>query len=210
MSGSEPRPRSIPLLLTGCGGLLFIAIFVTLGYFAHPYNALKDSISTLEITQYGPAQQANFILFGILLCLFAWALRRELHSGRGALAIPIFQLVAGAGVIADGFFLWPTALHMVCALIAFNAALCVLFCFAWRVRGDLRWRGWTAFSSLTAVATMVFLFCFGMLNHFGGPAGLMEKMATVARTIWSVALVARLLSGVSLAPASGILAAKTQ
>lgn len=207
---TELQARSIPLLLTGYGGLLFIAVFTTLGYVAHPYHALKDAISTLEVTQYGPVQQANFVLFGVLLCLFAWALRRELQSGWGALAIPLFQIVAGLGVIGDGFFLWPTALHMVCALIAFNAALCVLFCFAWRVRHDIRWRGWATFSSLTAVATMAFLFCFGMMNNVGGPAGLMEKMATVVRTVWSVALVTRLLSGVSLAPAGDALAAKAR
>lgn len=210
MSRSEPQARSIPLLLTGCCGLLFIAVFITLGYLAHPYHALKDTISALEVTQFGPIQQANFILFGILLCLFAWALRRELQSGWGALAIPSFQLLAGVGAMGDGFFLWPTPLHMVCALIAFNAGLCVLFCFAWRVRHDARWRGWAAFSSLTALATMAFLFCFGMLNHIGGPAGLMEKMATVVRTVWSVALIMRLLSGVSLAPAGDALAAKAR
>lgn len=210
MSRSESQARSIPLLLTGCGGLLFIAVFTTLGYLAHPYHALRDSISTLEVTRLGPVQQANFVLFGVLLCLFAWALRRELQSGWGALMIPFFQVLAGVGVIGDGFFLWPTALHMVCALIAFNAGLCVLFCFAWRVRNDARWRGWAVFSSLTAVATMAFLFCFGMMNHLGGPAGLMEKLATIVRTIWSVALVTRLLSGVSLAPAGDALATKAQ
>ncbi|HET8635550.1 MAG TPA: hypothetical protein VFL96_01740, partial [Acidobacteriaceae bacterium] len=51
-------------------------------------------------------------------------------------------------------------------------------------------------------AMMGFLFSFGMLNHLGGPAGLMEKMATVVRTLWSVALASRLLSGATLAPVS--------
>ncbi|MGH9591150.1 MAG: DUF998 domain-containing protein [Terracidiphilus sp.] len=158
----------------------------------------------------GPIQQANFILFGILLCLFGWALRRELQNGWAALAIPFFQVLAGLGVIADGFFLWPTTLHMICALIAFNAGLCVLFSFAWRVRQDIRWRGWATYSSLTAVVTMAFLFCFGMMNEVGGPAGMMEKLATVVRTIWSVALVTRLLLGVSLAPVGDAVAAKVQ
>lgn len=205
---SERQATSIPLLLTGCGGLLFIAVFTTLGYVARPYHGLRETISALEVTQFGLVQQANFVLFGVFLCLFALALWRELQMGWGVLIIPFFQVLAGAGVIGDGFFLWPTALHMVCALIAFNAGLCVLFCFGWRVRRDDRWRGWAAFSYLTAVATMVFLFCFGMMNHLGGPAGLMEKLATGVRTVWSVALVMRLLSGVSLAPADDALAAE--
>lgn len=209
MSGSEPQSRSIPLLLTGYAGLLFIAVFLTLGYLAHPYNPLRDSISTLEITRLGPAQQANFIVFGVLLCLFAWALRRELQSGWTAWAIPLFQALSGIAVVGDGFFLWPTAAHMAFALIAFNAALCVLFLFAWRVRNDARWRGWAMGSCLTALAMMAFLFCFGMMNHLGGPAGLMEKLATVVRTVWSIALVSRLLLGASLAPLGDAVVART-
>lgn len=210
MRRSEPQARSIPLLLTGFGGLLFIAIFTTLGFLAHPYHPLRDTISTLEVTQFGPGQQANFFVFGVLLCLFAWALRRELQSGWCAWAIPVFQVLSGVGVIGDGFFLWPSALHMVFALIAFNAALCVLFLFAWRVRRDSRWRGWAAGSILSAVAMMAFLFCFGMMNHFGGPAGLMEKLATVVRTLWSVALTSRLLAGGSLVPVSDAVVAATR
>jgi hypothetical protein len=42
---------------------------------------------------------------------------------------------------------------------------------------------------------MALLFGFGMANHLGGPAGLMEKLATVVRTTWPVLLVARLLAG---------------
>lgn len=209
MSRSEPQSRSILLLLTGYGGLLFITVFVILGVFTPAYHPLRDTISALEITRYGHAQQANFVLFGILLCLFGWALRRELRSGWGATAIPCFQVLSGAAVIGDGFFLWPTPAHTVCALIGFNAALCVLFLFGWRVRHDLRWRGWATGSCLAAVAMMALLFCFGMMNHFGGPAGLMEKLATAVRTLWSVALISRLLLGMSLEPVAGIVVADT-
>lgn len=199
-SEPQPQPPSVPLLLTGCGGLLFIAVFITLGLLDPSYHPLRATISELETTQFRPFQQANFFVFGFLLCLFALALRRELRSGCTAVAIPLFQVLSGIGVMGDGFFLWPTAAHNVFALMAFNSALCVLFLFAWRVRRDDRWHGWALGSVLAAVAMMTFLFLFGMLNHLGGPAGLMEKLATVVRTLWSVALVLRLLSGASLAP----------
>lgn len=202
MSERKLQSRSVPLLLTGYAGLLFIAVFTTLGILTPAYHPLRETISELEVTQLAWAQQANFVVFGVFLCLFAWALHRELQGGRGGQAIPFFQALSGFGVIGDGFFLWPKAAHMIFALIAFNAALCVLFLFAWRVRRDVRWRGWAAGSILTAMAMMGFLFSFGMFNHHGGPAGLMEKMATVVRTLWSVALASRLLSGATLVPAS--------
>ncbi|MGH9563879.1 MAG: hypothetical protein ACRD3S_20690, partial [Terracidiphilus sp.] len=64
-------------------------------------------------------------------------------------------------------------------------------------------------SILAAIAMMTFLFLFVMLNHLGGPAGLIEKLATAVRTLWSVALVTRLLSGASLAPVDDFGAAPT-
>jgi hypothetical protein len=201
MTANQRSVRSQCLLFAGYGGLVFIAGFVTLGFLARPYHPLRDSISALELTQLGAWQQLNFVLFGVLLCLFAWGLRRELKRDWGARSIPLFQGLAGAAVIGDGFFLHPVP-HMICDLIAFNASVCVLFLFAWRVRRDVRWRGWATGSVLTALGMMTCLFLFGMLDHIGGPAGLMEKLATAVRTLWSVALASRLLSGASLGPAS--------
>ncbi|HEV2133750.1 MAG TPA: DUF998 domain-containing protein [Terracidiphilus sp.] len=203
MNRDLPQHRSKSLLIAGYGGLLFIGVYVTLGLIIPTYNSVQETISALELTPFGMAQQINFILFGSLSCLFAWALRRELESGWGVSIIPLFQALSGIAVIGDGFFVRPP-LHMTCDLIAFNAALCVLFLFAWRVRHDPRWRGWAAGSILTAVAMMAFLFCFGMLNHLGGPAGLMEKLATAVRTLWTIVLVSRLLLGASLAPVSAL------
>ncbi|MGB6974764.1 MAG: DUF998 domain-containing protein [Terracidiphilus sp.] len=189
-----------PLLLSGFGGLLFIATFVALGFAVPGYSQLRDAISALEQTAMGPAQQANFFVFGVLQCVFALALGRELASGFGAKLIPIFQALAGAGVMGDAIFLH-SAPHMACDLVAFNASMCVLLLFAWRVRKDTRWRGWATYSVATVLAMMAFLFAFGWMNAHVGPAGLMEKLATTVRTLWSVVLAARLFSGVELAPA---------
>jgi hypothetical protein len=204
MIRANARSRSsMALLLSGYGGLPFILVFLVVGFLTPSYRTLRDSISFLELTRWGVIQQLNFIFFGLLLVLFSFALRRELKSDKGASLIPFFQGLAGVAVIGDGCFLRPVP-HMICDIVAFNSSLCVLFLFAWRVRGDLQWRRWNAGSILTAVAMMICLFLFGLLNHFGGPAGLMEKLATVIKTLWSVALVTRLVSGATLAPAQQI------
>jgi hypothetical protein len=78
-----------------------------------------------------------------------------------------------------------------------------LFHFAWRFRKEPAWKGWTAYTIITGLAMMGFLAAFGLANHFGGPAGLLEKLATCARTLWSVVLTARLLSGRHLGPPPG-------
>jgi hypothetical protein len=197
--GPKIRPRTTTVLLfAGWGGVLFIATFVVLGFLTPGYNSLRDTISALELTPFKLAQQINFLVFGVLLCMFALGLRREMQEGFGVVLIPLIQFLDGLGVIGDAVFIRPVP-HLACDILAFDAALCVLFLFAWRFRRDPRWRGWTAYSILTAIAMMALLFGFGIANHLGGPAGLMEKLATTVRTTWSVLLVARLLAGSRLA-----------
>jgi hypothetical protein len=129
-----------------------------------------------------------------MLMAFSMALRRELCARRGAVLIPTFQCLSGIGVAGDAIFIHEP-LHLVCDLIAFNSALLVLFLFAWRFSGDTRWKGWTAYSILTALLMMVFLTAFGVVNHLGGPAGAFEKLASLTRTTWSAVLVVELFSG---------------
>ena len=123
------------MLLAGCSGILFIAIFAVLGFLTPGYNSLHDTISALELTPFKLAQQINFFVFGALLCVFALGLRREMQQGFGAVLIPFIQFVDGLGVIGDAIFIRSTP-HLACDLVAFNAALCVLFLFAWRFRRD--------------------------------------------------------------------------
>lgn len=182
------------LLATGFGGILFVLTFVVLGAIAPGYDSLRETISALELTTLGLAQRINFFAFGLMLMTFALALRRELGAGRGAVLIPAFQCLSGVAVVGDAIFIH-APLHLVCDLIAFNAALLVLFLFAWRFSDDSRWKGWTAYSILTALLMMAFLAAFGVANHLGGPAGAFEKLASLTRTSWSVLLVGKLYSG---------------
>jgi hypothetical protein len=194
---AERPPMQNLLLASGFGGLLFIAMYLALGVLAHPYNPARETISALEFTSLGLAQRLNFIVFGLLLILFAWALRMQLHPGRGALLIPLFQLLSGIAVVGDGIFIH-NPLHLVCDLIAFNSAVLVPLLFAWRVFPNPRWRAWVYYSILTSLLMMSFLAAFGFTNHSGGPAGVMEKLATVPRTLWSVLLTIKLLRGARL------------
>lgn len=197
----ERKPRSLTqtlLLTSGFSGFFFIAAFLLLGVFAHPYNPVRDTISALEFTSLGLAQRINFSVFGLLLIAFAFALRTELHPGRGARLIPLFQFIAGVAVIGDGLFIYEP-LHLICDLIAFNATLLVLFLFAWRFWPDPRWKPWAYYSIVTALLMMAFLTAFGLANHpGGGPAGAMEKLATVTRALWSGLFTFKLFRGASL------------
>jgi hypothetical protein len=194
--GSRPLPQVV-FLFSGFAGLLFISTFLLLGSIATPYNPVRDTISALEFTSLGLAQRLNFALFGLLLIAFAFALRIELRHSRGARLIPLFQFLSGLAVIGDGLFIHEP-LHMVCDLVAFNSALLVPLLFAWRSWPNLRWRAWAYYSIAAALLMMSFLTAFGLANHSGGPAGVMEKLATVTRTLWSTLLTIKLLRGARL------------
>jgi hypothetical protein len=189
------RPLAQTLLLvSGFGGLLFLAAFLVLGSVAHPYDPMRQTISDLEFTSLGFAQRINFSMFGLLLIVFAFALRKELYPGRGARLIPLFQFLSGIAVIGDGLFIH-NPLHLVFDLITFNSALLVPFLFAWRCWPHADWKPWAFYSIATSLLMMLLLTAFGLANHHSGPAGLMEKLATVPRTLWSVLLTLKLLRG---------------
>jgi hypothetical protein len=185
------------LLAAGFGGVVFVLTFLVLGALAPNYDALRETISALEFTALGITQRINFFVFGLMLMAFALALRRELGAGRGSVLISTFQFLSGVGVAGDGIFIHEP-LHLICDLMTFNSALVVLFLFAWRFSDDRRWKGWMAYSILTALLMMAFLTAFGVANHLGGPAGAFEKLASLTRTSWSALLVAKLYSGRSL------------
>ena len=185
------------LLAAGFSGVVFFSVFTVLGALAPNYSFSRDTISSLEFTPFGIAQRANFLIFGLLLWAFAAALRRELGHGRGALLIPLFQTFSGIGVIGDAAFIH-NPLHMVCDLIAFNSGLMVLLLFTWCFWGQNLWKGWSAYSLITAILMMALLAAFGTANHLGGPAGMLEKLATSTRTLWSALLAAKLLAGTRL------------
>lgn len=191
--------QMVRLLLGGSANVIFITVFSLLGALAPSYDFMRNTISSLEWSPLGYAQQINFVVFGLLLATFAYALRVELVGGRGAVAIPLFQLAGAGAVIGDGLFTRDPG-HMTCDLVAFNSTLIVLFLFAWRFWGDPRWRGWTLYTVATAVGMMSCLTAFGIANHSGGLAGLFERLAVVIKAAWSVAFVSRLLFGNSLRP----------
>src|SRR5207302_762163 len=87
-------------------------------------------------------------------------------------------------------------LHLTCDLVAFNSSIVVLLLAAWRFWPNPDWRPWALPSVLTAILMMSLLAAFGLANHpGGGPAGLLEKLATAPRTVWSSLLSIKLLRG---------------
>jgi hypothetical membrane protein len=196
-----PQSLTQRLLLT-CGvvgPVLFIVAYLIEGIIHPGYDLLRQTISELEILTNGWMQVANFIVFGLLIVGFAVGLRSVLVRGKGAIWVPLLEGLVALGLVGDGLFV-RDPLHTLFDIMTFVSAMLVSFTFAWRVAGDSRWRGWAIYSIATGILLVVFLILFGVAMAHDGPAGLFERLATLVRSIWTVLLAARLLSGARLSP----------
>lgn len=189
--------RRLRLWLTAAvaGTLLFPLIYTVEGATRPGYDPLRETISSLSFGPTGWIQQLNFVLCGVSILAMALAWRKVLAGGVCATWYPILRVVEGLGLIAIGIFT-TDPLHTAFMIVIVQAMTFGLLVIARRFWGNPGWRGWAVFSVACALLPMVIMPFFGVaLNShgvLGGYAGLLERLATNADTIWSVALVARL------------------
>jgi hypothetical protein len=182
-------------LLLACGvvgPVLFNVTYLIEGVSRPGYNSLILPISALEAGSLGWIQDANFIVFGLLIGCFAVGLRKAFIRGFGAVVVPLLEGFVMLGLIGDGIFT-RDPLHTACDILTFTAAVATSLVCARRFAGDPRWRGWAAYSIATAILAVIFLILFGVAMTHNGPAGLFEKLATLIRSIWTFLLAIRLL-----------------
>ncbi len=194
-----PKPLSCSLLiLLTCGvagTTLFPIIYVLEGATRPGYDAWRQTISALTLGPGGWIQQLDFALCGVSVLWMAFVWRKILKGGVCATWYPIIRGIEGLGLIAIAI-ITQDPLHTVFLVVIVNAMSLGLFVIARRFWKQPLWRGWATFSVACGLWPMVVMPIFGVaLNTHGvlsGYAGLFERLATNADTIWSLVLVARL------------------
>jgi len=220
ISGSPaalPVPRALLLWLTlgAAGTMLFPIIYVILGATRAGYDPWRQSISALSLGTGGWAQQLDFVICGISVLWIAYVWRKILAGGICATWYPIIRGIEGLGLVAIGIFStdpgygYPPGtpggpghstlggtLHLIFTSLILNAMCLGLFVIARRFWKNPGWRGWTAFSVICGLLPIVFMpfFIIGQNNRtaFSDYAGLFERLATNADTLWTLVLLARL------------------
>jgi len=193
----KPLSRSLLILLTCgvAGTVLFPIIYVLEGATRPGYDAWRQTISALTLGPGGWIQQLDFALCGVSVLWMAFVWRKILKGGVCATWYPIIRGIEGLGLIAIAI-LTQDPLHTVFLVVIVNAMCFGLFVIARRFWKQPLWRGWATFSVACGLWPMVVMPIFGVaLNTHGvlsGYAGLFERLATNADTIWSLVLVARL------------------
>jgi hypothetical protein len=212
-SGTTWRPASLTLttlLLAGgvIGPPLFIAVTALLGATRSGYSVRRNYISQLALGDSGWIQQANFVIFGLLVLGFTFGLRRALALRNGAweiLALRTFGvalILAGTfvtdaangyppGVPMDGPRTGEGVVHGVAGGAMFISLATAAFVMALRSTGRPSWRGWPVYSVLTSVIVVVaFVVSQRALPEV---AGLVQRTAVLVGWCWLTLLAAYVL-----------------
>jgi hypothetical protein len=157
----------------GIGALLFIAAYLIEGVTRPGYGAWQQPISALSLGPGGWVQQANFVVFGILLALSAVGWYRVLTPLRGAIWFPPLQGISGLCLMGAGVFSMdpfpgyppgaaqPTSTQHGTLHSIFAWALILSLALGRFTVGNVlmrlpRWRGWAVYSYLTGVLIWFF------------------------------------------------------
>jgi|SRR5690349_2085343 len=194
---ATPVPHKLRWWLTFgfAGTVLFPIIYLIEGATRPGYDPLRQTISALSLGPDGWIQQLNFALCGISVLWMAFVWRKILAGGVCATWYPILRGLEAVGLFGVAI-LTRDPVHTVFLVVIVNAMCFGLFVIARRFWKRPLWRGWAAFSVACGLLLLVFMSFFGLgLNPhsaLAGYAGLFERLATNADTIWSLVVLIRL------------------
>lgn len=147
------------------GALAFTTGFLAQDLLRGGYDPVAQQISELEAGAYGWVQQVNFMLFGLLVIVFAVGLHLGVRAGRTGVVGPAILAWNGVGLViaglvplradAAGMVVDPGGWHHVNGAIYFGTIGLGLVVVSRRLAGDPRWRGLTGYSLVSGIVLLV-------------------------------------------------------
>ncbi len=195
------------------GPLLFVVVFLVEGLTRPGYSAWRNFVSQLATGQGGWVQTINFLVCGVLVLVFAVALRSALKGSRGSIGAPILLVVFGTALIVAGIFATDPALgypvgapyvktahgliHGMAGLVAFTSLPAAAFVMARHFAAQPGARRWMIYSlgiGLLIIACFIVSSVFSTMDQQGtwtnAPTGLVQRIAIIGGWTW-LAMVAR-------------------
>lgn len=202
--------RAVRLAALGgvIGPIVFVILVVLGGGLYEGYSHAGQKISELggEGAEYALLQNLNFVLLGVSVIGFAWALAQVFGPPYwGAALIGIFGLSSG---IANGLLPCDAdcqgettigLLHNITGLAGFVAALVGMFVLARRWRDDPTWRshvGFTRGAAFVAIAGLIWFVVTQALDA-QSLSGIAQRTFVGALLLWITVTAARLTREVS-------------
>ena len=208
----QPNSRAHWLLLAlgVAGSVLFNVTYLVEGAVRPGYDWLRQPVSALSLGPSGWVQSVNFVAFGLISCIAAFASRPTLAPGIGAAWYPRLRVIAGLTLVGAGLFpqdaglgypvgvpplAQPSAhavIHTLLSYISLTATVAELLLLARRFAREPHWRGWAPAALAAGVLMMGSLALFGTLTSVGGSGGVFEKLASAIPSLFGIALTVRL------------------
>ncbi len=201
------------LLVVGvAGSLLFNLTYLIDGWLRPGYDWIRQPMSALSLGPGGAVQAANFMIFGAITMVTAFAWRATLGSGLGATWYPRLHVAGGLAMICAGVFSedpgngYPIGIaapvqpsthavvHNLVSYVSLTLTVAELLILARRFAREPRWRGWATLATVAGMLMMGFLATFGTLAGAHGSGGIFEKFASATPTIFGIAIAIRLFA----------------
>ncbi|MAG36921.1 MAG: hypothetical protein CL878_11860 [Dehalococcoidia bacterium] len=215
MSTINVRQDILQRSLALCGvaaPILFIATFTVLGMFRDDYSPIKHFVSELGATgvQNAAAQNANFVVTGLLIMSFAVGLFRAIGSNKRAKIAAGLVVSTGAGLAGSGIFPGDrlpvppepsvsALLHYTFAGLAFLAIVSAILVFSRSLPRSEPWLTFRRYSLITGVVAsgLLVLTWLSVPSASGIPslqqwAGLFQRLFAVTWLLWVAVMAIRL------------------
>ncbi len=165
------EPRALRRLLA-IGGIvapiLFTVVVAILSLLRPGYSQVANFVSDLGVGPNAAIQNANFLIFGLLVVALAFALLRSLPSPRRKSFVvgAVLMMVFGLGVLLAGVFPEDYAggvPHSNVSSTAFLASILACLLVGWSLRkAEPAWRRYGTYSLVTGVVSFAVLLVFGV------------------------------------------------
>ncbi len=188
------------------GPLLFILVFLIEGATRPGYSAWRHYVSQLATGDGGWVQTVNFLVCGMLVLVFAVALRQAIKGTQGSIGGPVlFGLFAVALLVAGIFATDPALgypvgaaqvhtahgmLHGFAGLFAFSLLPAAAFVMAWHfvAAGE---RGWVSYSLVVGAVIVVMFVASTTVSAMdsagtwrNAPTGFLQRIAIITGWTW--------------------------
>ncbi len=183
--------------------ILFVVIFTVEGFLRSGYSALSMYISALSLGSRGWIQIVNFILFGLLLLVFARGIASSFPAGESPRAGIVLLMIIAALILLSGPFVMDPAgtpqdqmtlhgtVHGIFGGLVFMLMPVSIFTFLRSFRANPKWRmlyWWTlTIGIFDALAVLVFTIASkapGLVSVFSPWIGLIQRTALIPFMIW--------------------------
>ncbi len=182
------------LALAGMAGpLILIITDLTAGFSNPDYNLVRDSISSLALTNVGWTQTIGFLTIGLLVEIFAAGLLFNIRDSRGFHLSIACLVIMGFGMLLLGAFRTDPVgvpdttegiIHHIAATTVFWLFPITSLLIASALKHDQHWENLFKYTVIASILGFVLVIMVGVLDDASSWFGLAERILVANMVVW--------------------------